>query len=275
MHFDTKFVHPLGGGTTLEAALYSHRDLLGAPIGGPGGFMRDAAGGTLTLRTHLTDHVTSFVTYRVEHVGTESGDSALARGGVPGPSYGDVGTIASLATGIEYSTLDRKTAPTSGSSAGVSFEVADPMLGSDYQLAKLNAWANTHQSLGPFIVHVGGSYGSVTSKDGVVPLSERLYFDGSSQLRGFAPGALLPDGASREAFGRAEIELPIWKRAGLSVRAFEDAGAMIDAYGFGHAAAASGFGMLWRSPLGTLSVDLAYPLDGGKPVWLFNVGGAF
>ena len=40
----------------------------------------------------------------------------------------------------------------------------------------------------------------------------------------------------------------------------------------GQAAASTGFGLLWRSPVGPLSLDLAFPLGGGKPVWLVNVG---
>ncbi len=64
----------------------------------------------------------------------------------------------------------------------------------------------------------------------------------------------------------------MWRRAGLSVIGFQDVGAIVNDTGFGQLGASTGFGVLWRTPLGPLSVDLAYPLDGGKPTWLVNVG---
>ena len=93
--------------------------------------------------------------------------------------------------------------------------------------------------------------------------------------------ARLPSGVEPEprrdpnAWRRAAgIELPVWRNAGLSVHAFGDAGAIVFG-GFGRLGASTGFGVLWRTPLGPFGVDLAFPLDGGKPMWLVNVGGAF
>ena len=39
----------------------------------------------------------------------------------------------------------------------------------------------------------------------------------------------------------------------------------------------AGFGVIWRSPIGPLRFDVAYPLDGAdrKPQFLFSLGGAF
>jgi outer membrane protein insertion porin family len=106
-------------------------------------------------------------------------------------------------------------------------------------------------------------------------MSERLFLDGSSQLRGYAPGALAPAGANFEAFGRAEVEAPLWPRAGLSAVAFYDVGGMAYTHGIGVVGQSVGFGLLWRSPIGPLCFDWAVPLDGGRPAFLINVGGKF
>jgi outer membrane protein assembly factor BamA len=78
-----------------------------------------------------------------------------------------------------------------------------------------------------------------------------------------------------ELLGRAELEAPLIRSVGLSVRTFYDAGGIFDGRGFGHVGSSVGFGLTWRSPIGPLTFDWAYPLDGSPPRFLFNIGGAF
>jgi len=274
--FEMRYSDPrsLGDGFVLDASIYSDHRLLP-------GFTREAVGTALTISHALGPHARGYLTYRVEHVDADSGDVLLARGRPVGPTL-DHGVIASLRAGMEYSTLDAKLAPLHGTNIGTYLEVADPRLGSDYSIATIRSWANTHQSFGPLTMHVGGSLTTVTSPS-TVPLSERLYLDGSSEIRGYAPGALnpidpatgLPFGGNMEMLGRAELEAPLIRRVGISMHAFYDVGGIFDIHGIGHAGSSVGFGLLWRSPIGPLSFDWAYPLDGSPPRFLVNVGGVF
>jgi translocation and assembly module TamA len=107
-----------------------------------------------------------------------------------------------------------------------------------------------------------------------VPASERLYLDGSSDVRGYAPGAIAPLGGFSKAVGSAELEAPVIPTWGVSAVGFVDGAAIFDGTQ-GHVGTSAGVGLLWRSPLGPLRVDYAVPLDGGEPRWVLGLGGAF
>jgi outer membrane protein assembly factor BamA len=89
-------------------------------------------------------------------------------------------------------------------------------------------------------------------------------------------------GGDLEANGRVELELPVWRRAGISMAAFADAGVLYNAnptYGPVGAMVhqAVGLSILWHSPIGTLRFDWAVPLDrrdGDDPV-VFGFGLGF
>ncbi len=285
--FDLRFADPhfLDSNVTLGASIYSDDRQLP-------GFVRDAVGSQVTASTSLGDHVHAFVGYRFEHV-TPTADNplAIARGEDPAYPLLRALDIASLRAGLSYSTLDMPRMPLHGTSIGATIEVADPRLGSDVQLTKLTAWANTHQPLGPFTLHVGARFSSVTSSDPEgVPLSERLFLDGSSDIRGFAPGALgpvdpltgVPVGGNYELTGSAELEAPIARSIGLSALGFYDAGGIFGPSGvrgvgpIGQSIGQSvGFGLRWRSPLGPIEIAYAFPLGGGAPRLVFGIGARF
>ncbi|HEV7554667.1 MAG TPA: BamA/TamA family outer membrane protein, partial [Kofleriaceae bacterium] len=219
--FEVRFIAPhfLDSDFSFAPTLYNERRVLP-------GFTRETTGGTFTLSHAIGDHTTVFGGYRLEDVTATPDDLTIAARGetVPTPLLRG-GTISALRAGIAYSTLDYPAMPLHGSSAGMTAELAEPWLGSDFQLTRINTWANTHQSIGPFTLHLGGSLASVTSSDPFgVPLNERLFLDGSSQIRGFAPGALGPVdpltglslGGNFLVTGHAELEVPVSRRLGLS-----------------------------------------------------------
>src|SRR5262249_7386267 len=105
----------------------------------------------------------------------------------------------------------------------------------------------------------------------LVPMSERLYLDGSSDIRGYAPGGILGSGGAYEALGRASIEAPIVRSLGLSIEGFGDVGAMWNEARDGQLGASFGFGLIWRSPLGPLRFDWAFPVV-GPPRFVFGAG---
>jgi outer membrane protein assembly factor BamA len=239
--------------------------------------------GTVTQRrAHEFLIYVGFLGYRVEQVATTIDDPIAARGELPTPVTSRDGRIAALRGGLTYSTLDQPFLPTKGMSLGASIEVADPRWGSELQLTRFDGWASLHQAIGPLTLHLGGSVSTVSSRDAAgVPLSERLHLDRSSVIRGFAPGSIGPrDGATGlslggnfEYTGRAELEAPLVRAVGISAVGFVDHGGIYDIGGAGSNGTSVGFGLIWRSPIGPLRFDWAFPVAGDhSPHFVFGVG---
>jgi outer membrane protein insertion porin family len=272
--FAVRYATPeLGDGLRLNAELFSERRQMP-------GFVRLANGGGVTLSRRVSQHLQVFAGYKLEYVSME-GATVLARGDA-GNSPAALLTparIASLRAGFAYDSLDRHDAPLRGTSAGVVFESADRRIGSDYSFDTVHAWVSHHQPIGPMTLHLSASY---TQLSGDVPMTERLFLDGSSDIRGYRPGEIgpidalgRPIGGTSKLTGRAEVEVPLIRRVGLSAVAFMDAGAIGDSSQV-DAAHSVGFGLLWRSPIGPLRFEWALPLDRtGPPRFLFSVGGSW
>ncbi|HEY1555531.1 MAG TPA: BamA/TamA family outer membrane protein [Kofleriaceae bacterium] len=281
--FTMRFVQPyfLDSDFTLDTQLYNDTRLLP-------GFTRNAVGGTMTASQRLSPHVRAYVGYRLEQVSGDPGDAVmpLARG-VPGaPPLGD-DLISAARAGIEYDTRDSRFSPTRGTDLGVGVEYASPLLGSDLELGTVTAWAGTHQPIGPAILHLEGTFTGLASPD-VIPLADRLFLMGSSDVRGYLPGAFGPVdadgdpiGGNMKLTGRSSLEVPLGG-SGLSLEGFLDYARVSDTsmtsrYGLASAAGLSvGFGVIWRSPLGPLRLDFAIPLvRGATPGLVFGIGNSF
>ncbi|CAN5888260.1 hypothetical protein BH11MYX3_BH11MYX3_23420 [soil metagenome] len=268
-----------GGDLMLRTELYARRDQLP-------GFQRAATGGGALVTAPVGDHLQAFFGYRIEEVKTTVDvEPESARGGEAPPITARDGRIASLRGGLVYSTLDQPYLPTRGMEVGTSIAVADPRWGSEIQLTRFDGWGSLHQALGPFTMHLGGSVSTVASRDDAgVPLAERLHLDGSSMLRGFAPGSIGPRdartgmslGGNLEYSARGELEVPLIRRLGISAVGFIDHAGIYDVGGAGSSGTSVGFGLIWRSPIGPLRFDWAIPLDGdGKPRFVFGFGTGF
>lgn len=278
------FADPTLGGSQVGLSV----DLFSQQTEWPG-FTRTGRGGALTLSRAIAPGARAFLSYRVEEIEVDLDDRAMrAPDEVPGagPLLGTDLLLSSLRAGVELGS-GGGFLPRRGSSAGAWIEAADRVLGSDANLIRGRIWASHHQPIGPLTLHLGGRAEAIRSSDlRGVPLSERVQLDGSSDVRGLAPGALgRVDPVTGAALGgdvlmtgRAELELPVLERLGLSVIGFADGGAVMDARagtaGFG---ASAGIGLLWRSPIGPMRVDWAFPLDGDRsaPQVLFSLGGSF
>jgi outer membrane protein insertion porin family len=227
----------LGGGLSLSTELFTRsRDL---PA-----FTRRGTGGALAMQQRFTPNLRGFIGYRFEEVI----EPARTR-------------ISAVTAGLIHETPE--------TTVGVAYEIADQRLGSSSSFDRLNAWVRHAKPVGPFTLRLGGTF---TQLMGDVPRSELLFIDGASDLRGYAPGAIAPLGGTTKLTGRAELEVPLIRRLGISAVGFADAGGFVD-HGIGTFGASAGVGLVWRSPIGTLRFDWAVPLDGGKPRFLFGIGG--
>jgi outer membrane protein insertion porin family len=263
----------LGDGVKLDAQLFNERRQLP-------GFLRQGAGGSVTLSRQVNPHLRVFAGYRFEQVSAEEtpfDTSLVIARGLPPAQDLQGGVISSLRTGVEYDSLDHPEAPTSGTRAGVSYDMADRRLGSDFSFDRVHAWVGHHRPVGPFTLHLDASFTQVSGAS--VPRTERLFLDGSSDIRGFAPGSLgpvdaygRPLGGTTKLTAHAELEAPLSRKLGLSAVGFFDAGGIADATGTSLGRSV-GVGILWRSPIGPLRFDWAVPLDGaGPPRFLFSIG---
>jgi outer membrane protein insertion porin family len=250
------------------------------------GFLRRATGGTTTVSEQLSDHVRAYFGYRLEQVWGEATPELALAPTTGGPPLGN-DLISAVRAGISYDTRDTANLPTHGSDAGIGIEYASPLLGSQLQLGTLDAWAGTNQPIGPTILHLDGSFTALESP-GVLPLADRLFMMGSTDVRGFLPGAFGPTdaqgnpiGGNMKLTGRASLEVPI-ASSGLSLEGFLDYARIWDSGGPNPLRPAQldgksvGLGVIWRSPLGPVRVDVALPLvRGGSPTFVFGIGNLF
>ena len=249
--------------------------------------MRAADGVTLELARRLEGPWRVFVRGELAHLQAQLGASdvladgravaAVARGAAMAPlDLGD-GLWGTVSAGVAY---DTRGADRLGSYLALTSALSAPLDAPHSRVARLRLEAESARPLGPFVLRLQGHAGVARGVDGELPLTARLFHGGNSDVRGYAVGAFgAPQGDGAELVGRAELELPIWRRAGLSVAAFADVGvrgALDGAAAMGGAgwARSAGGSLIWRSPIGTLRVDVAYPLDGNdrRPVFLFSLG---
>ena len=269
-------VPDLAAGFDLKTELFVHANTYP-------GFTRTDAGGGVTLGRQLDRANRVYARYRIADVAMAAGgDHDVARRMVAGGSLGE-GVLATLGGGIVHDTLDDAALPRRGNRFELSADRADRRWGSGYDLVQASGSAVYARQLGPLTLRLRGHADYVHTSDPMgVPLAFRLQHDGHAEVRGYglASGNLVGD--NLEASGRAELELPVWSKLGLSVAGWADAGARFNTdAAWGGSAMDSvrrsvGFSLIWRSPIGPLRFDYAIPLDGNdrRGQFLFGFGGA-
>ncbi len=230
--FDALFRDPHVLGGTLTLDLYN--DVKQMP-----GFTRQAVGFSMRQSEQLTEHVSAWVGWRIANI---TSDGVTLTRGAPVPLA--PGTMQMISTGIAYTTQRLQ--------LGAYGET-----GGGFQ--RVGAWGALHQPLGPFVLHAGGDVTAVTPN---APLTEWQMLEGGSDVRGYAPGAL--GLATWKAVGHASLELPI--SHDVSLEGFGDAAQL----GSMHALSA-GYGLIWKSPIGPIHADVAYPVD-GPPQFFISLG---
>jgi outer membrane protein insertion porin family len=270
----------LGSGLSLRSELFTGRRLYP-------GFTREATGGQLTLAKQV-GATRFYARYRAEYATLGFPDmEGAARGGPgapilgPGP-IGD-GMLATLGGGVEYSTLDAPVLPLLGTRLHLWAERADRRWGSAYDLDRAGVDVEHARPLGPLTLRLRGGASRVWSRERFgVPLAHRLFHDGHAEVRGFALDQGPRFGDNLEAHGSVEVELPLVKKHGLSIAGWHDLGYRDNLDGAWGAPGSLvqrslGASIIWRSPIGLMRFDWAFPLDDKtrEPQFLFSLGGGF
>lgn len=262
----------IGSGLDLRTELFSSRRQYP-------GFLREGTGGAVTLGKRVSRTTRVYARYRLEQIAVEPG--AAGRMEASPANLGE-GRLATLGAGLEYSTLDTPLLPRRGTRLEIFGERADRRLGSDHELLRAGGLVEHARPLGPFTLRLHGHATYVRSRDPMgVPLAFRLQHEGHAMVRGYALEAGNPLGDNVELVGRAELELPLIPKWGLSLAGFADAGLRYNAdaaWGPRNALLqrSVGVSLIWRSPIGPLRFDWAFPLDGEDRAhrFLFGLGGA-
>ncbi len=183
----------------------------------------------------------------------------------------DVGLLTVLGARFYRDTSDNPVDPLDGSRLTVQTEVSPPGAWSDTPLASLRVHGSRYLPLGGrrvLALRLDGAYARPLG-DALDLRPDRRYFAGGvSTMRGYGRRDLGPVDAEGQPVGGgvrvlagAEVRLPL--RGIMGVAFFVDSGQVWstrDAVDMEELAAAGGVGVLFRTPVGPLRLDLAYNL---------------
>jgi translocation and assembly module TamA len=207
-----------------------------------------------------------YTTYEQERfdVGEDSGRSTLL---IPGVSWTRISPIT-------LSTLRQ------GSRLFLDIRGADESMLSDTSFLQFQMQAKYIQGITPLsriILRAEGG-GSFVDKFSVLPPSVRFFAGGDNSVRGYAYNSLGPEDNQGDVIGGkhllvGSIEFEHQIKGAWSAAVFYVVGNAIDDLS-DRLKKGAGFGIRWKSPVGPIRVDLAFPIDKSDRSWRihFNIG---
>jgi outer membrane protein insertion porin family len=200
-------------------------------------------------------------------------------------------TTSAIGQVLLYDKRDNRLEPTSGYYASIGNDLAGLGFGVQYVRNKVNV--GYYYSVAPeWVLSFTGEAGDIFGWGGDQVLLQDRFFVGGDNLRGFAPAGVGPRdtksgdglGGNKYYAGSIALGVPLGlpKELGLTGRVFTDFGSLWgnDQEGVALTPAqlaitggvqpkivdstairvAAGFGVSWKSPLGPIRLDLAYPI---------------
>ncbi|HEY9033778.1 MAG TPA: autotransporter assembly complex family protein [Pseudomonadales bacterium] len=146
--------------------------------------------------------------------------------------------------------------------------LADTMLASTVSFVQLQGLAKWVVSIGQarFLLRLEGG-ATLADELTDLPASVRFFAGGDNSIRGYAYQSLGPVDDNGEVIGgrhllagSIELDFPLYGQWSAAV--FSDAGNAYDTWDSFEPVSSVGAGVRWRSPIGPLRVDLAWPNDG-------------
>jgi outer membrane protein assembly complex protein YaeT len=244
------------------------------------------ARGSPRLEWQPTPEVTTFLFDRIEYDQLTNVPVAVQvalPGGAPHHSI-----LSGVGVGVDGIWADDPVDPQRGIATTFSAEVAG--LGGDVHLVRIVSTTSVWHPLGFW-----GLLGAARLRLGIVdpiagdeqvPLFERLYAGGVNSVRGYERWHVGPLADDHPLGGRALVEMSGEVRhtivGNFQGAVFVDAGQVDlagDRFPIGHLQVGTGFGVLYKSPIGPVRVDLGFPLDrpAGDAAWqvTLSIGRAF
>jgi outer membrane protein assembly complex protein YaeT len=243
------------------------------------------------LEWQATPQITGFVFHRAEYDSLSSVSLAVKKklaGGVPKNIFLS-GFLSGLGFGADWNTTDDLLDPSRGFVTSATVEPVGGFLGGDINFVRVIGEGRLYE---PLLAGLSGAarlrLGSAEPLDGTseIPLFERFFAGGLNSVRGYGRRRIGPLVDDEPIGGRSLVETalelrhPITDTLGAAV--FVDAGQVslksFD-FPFGHLRYGTGVGARYKSPVGPLRVDLAFPVQppDGDQRWQVhvNLGAAF
>lgn len=194
-------------------------------------------------------------------------------------TYGDTNSVFKATLGWTRDTLDDPLHPHSGTQHRVSAESTFP--GGDLEYYRISYSGSAYFPLSKSVTYklkVALDYGAGFGETDVLPFYKNYYAGGSNSVRGYrsrslgpmdngGPDPTLPVGGNKRVLGNTELLFPFPGAAdnkAMRLSAFIDAGmvygpdAVVDLLEMRYTA---GLAFYWFSPIGPLSISIAYPLN--------------
>lgn len=260
-------------------------------------FKRSSTGGDLNFGRRLFDYWSAQLGYTIEDVSV--GDFSFI---VPQFFRQNTSGLTSMATvTLARDTRNNRIMPTKGLYNVLTNEFSGKALGGDNDFYRVNFRTMFYQPIWKerLIFKHFFRIGYVKSlNDDPVPLYERFFTGGVFSLRGYQPDAVGPSiripssvsgndetfvyGGDKILLFITELEIPIYKKGGVSGVLFFDAGnafAENQNYNILNLRLDYGFGIRWNSPMGPLRFEWGFPIQrrpGEDPVvFNFTIGNFF
>jgi outer membrane protein insertion porin family len=258
-------------------------------------YSRSQSGGSFSWGYRFTDELLISLAYTLEHINVNIRSTSI-----PLNIAKRNGLTSSLRATAVYDTRDNRLFPTSGTYTSFSTEYADEWLGSENRFIRLIGSTRFYVPLfWDIVFKTNTTAGYVRAlDDNPIPLYQRFQVGGIFTVRGFERNSIgeelyvadHPDsslrpfdlGGVKKFIFNAELEIPIFKEAGILGVAFFDAG---NAWGDHETfnpidlRTSMGFGFRWHSPVGPLRFEWGFPLaprKGEDPVvFEFTIGNSF
>lgn len=260
-------------------------------------FRRSSTGGDLNFGRRFFDYWSAQLGYTIEDVSV--GDFSFI---VPQFFRQDTSGLTSMVTvTFARDTRNNRIMPTKGLYNVLTNEFAGKIFGGDNDFYRVNFRTMFYQPLWKerLIFKHFFRIGYVRSlNDRPVPLYERFFTGGVFSLRGYQPDSVGPSiripnsvsgqderfvyGGDKVLLFITELEIPIYKKGGVSGVVFFDAGnafAENENYNILNLRLDYGFGIRWNSPMGPLRFEWGFPIQ-RRPgedsvVFNFTIGNFF
>mgnify|MGYP002619959345 CR=1 FL=1 len=260
-------------------------------------FDRSSRGFGTTVGYELTRDLTLALGYQLEEVRLRPGGQRGLSQVRYAPLFED-GITSQVSTSVTYDTRDNRLFPNRGFYHNARVEVADGLVGSQYEFIRLRLVSRAFASpLWPqwvFKLNAEFGYVGATNPNRPVPIFERFYVGGPNSVRGFERLSLSPTrpvarfedpaattfdypvGGNKQILLNAELEWPLVRALQLRGVVFADAGNAFDnrerlslrpdlltpaaERGGNVLRTSAGFGIRWFSPIGPLRFEWGFPL---------------